>query len=122
MVFLGEFRRGDFVMPNAENIQDYARAWLAAMQSMGPGEWTSHAQVLVRGKRRPLGITSNPYSFGGVQLRAISDVGDEVLDTAYLYRSTTTPAAAVAVTPGNPASDPPKILTPRRFGFFNKIP
>lgn len=113
---------GDFVMPNAENIQDYARAWLQAMNDMGPGEWSAHADVLVHGRRQPLGIVQNPYSLGGVQLRAITDVGEEVADAAYLYRSTTTPAAGVAVTPGNPASAPPNILVPRRFGFFNKIP
>lgn len=113
---------GDFVMPNAENIQDYARAWLNAMAQMGTGEWTSHAQVLVRGRRRPLGTSQNPYSLGGVQLRAISDVGEEVQDVAYLSRNVTTPAAGVAVTPGNPASAPPNVLVPRRIAFFNKIP
>jgi hypothetical protein len=113
---------GDFVMPNAENIQDYARAWLGAMNDMGPGEWSAHAQVLVRGRRYPLNDTSNPYSLGGVQLRAITDVGSEVRDVAYLYRNVTTPAAGVAVTPGNPASAPPNILVPRRVAFFNKIP
>jgi hypothetical protein len=112
---------GDFVMPNAENIQDYARAWLAAMAAMGPGEWSAHAQVLVDGKRRPLNAASNPYSFGGVQTRAISDVGEEVQDVTYLARNIITPAPGVAVTPGNPATAPPNVLVPRRIGFYNKI-
>lgn len=112
---------GDYVMPNASNIQAYARAWMAAMQNMGPGEWSAHPDVLRRGQRRPLGTSQNPYSLGGANLRFITDVGEEVLDVQYLARSTTTPAAGVAVTPGNPASAPPNILTPRRVAFYNKI-
>lgn len=108
---------GDVVMPNAENIQAYGRAFLATMNAMGPGQWTNHPVVLVYAKRYPLVTSANPADFVGTQLRAMTDVGSEVLDAAYLYRSTT----ALGV-PVNTTTASPLIQVPFRFGFFNKIP
>lgn len=108
---------GDFIMPVSENIQAYALAYLTSMNDMGPGQWTSNAQVLVRGSRRPLVAVSNPSDFTGTLLRALSSVGDEVLDVDYLYRSVTTPTI-----PANTTVASPLVLVPFRFGFFNRIP
>lgn len=108
---------GDYVFPNAENVQAYATAWIAAMEDMGPGQWTDHPQVLIRAKRRPVVTSSNPADFTSVQLRQISDVGEEVLDVAYLYRNVTSLGV-----PANTTTASPLILVPRRFGFYNHIP
>lgn len=108
---------GDYVMPMAENIQAYGRAYLAAMNQMGPSQWTSNPSVLVHASRYPLVTSSNPSDFTSTLLRTLTDVGDEVLDGAYLYRNITTPTIPV-----DTRTVSPNILVPRRFAFYNLIP
>lgn len=101
-----------FVFPDATNMANYVEAFLAATALMGPGELTSNVSVLSRGYRHPLTSNSWPASFDSAILRKVEVSSDEVTDTAYFYRSTTTPAVPGAVT------DPPNQLIPRHVGFF----
>lgn len=108
---------GDFVCPNAENIQVYVTAMLGSMELMGPGQWSTNPGVVPTANREPLVTVSNPSDLTSTLLRAISDSGEEVLDIAYLYRSVSTPGV-----PSDTTTKSPKILVPKRLGLFNKIP
>jgi uncharacterized phage protein gp47/JayE len=112
-----EVEIGDYIFPNSENVQLYVTAWMAAMENMGPGEWTDHPQVIIRAARRPRTAASNPFNLSGVQLRSITDVGEEVLDIDYLHSNVDTPGVPTDTTVSSPL-----ILVPRRFGIFDKIP
>ncbi len=101
-----------FVFPDATNVETYVQAFLDATALMGPGEVTASAAVLSRAYRHPLTSNSWPASFDSQILRKVEVSGEEVTDTAYFYRSTTTPAVPGAVT------DPPNMLIPRHVGFY----
>ncbi len=103
---------GSYVWPQAVNQQAYVDALLGAFALMGPGELTDNVTTLARAYRHPTPQQSWVASMGATQLRAISDAGDEVLDTSYAYRSETTPDI-----PGD-VTDPPNILVPRNLGFY----
>lgn len=101
-----------FVFPDATNMDTYVAAFMAATENMGPGELTSNVSVLSRAYRHPLTTNSWPSSVDSSLLRKVEVSGDEVTDTDYFYRSTTTPAVPGAVT------DPPNQLIPRHVGFY----
>ena len=103
---------GDYVCPASESLDAYGKAWVAAMAQLGPGQWTTDANRLPRAARRPLTSQSWPSDLTATQLRAVSDVGAEVLDVSYLYRSSSTPGVPAST------SASPKILVPRRLGFY----
>lgn len=103
---------GPFIFPDAINMDTYVAEFLAAMALMGPGEKTANVSVLTRGYRHPIPTASWPYSLDSSILKKVENSGDEVTDTDYYYRSTTTPAV-----PGS-ISDPPNILIPRFVGFY----
>lgn len=105
---------GCFVWPQPLRAQAYVEAALDGFASMGPGEKTSNPFALERGFRHPPPSLSWPHSLGASQLRVIEDSGSEVLDTEYLYRSTTTPAVPGSIT------DPPNQIVPRHLGFYPK--
>jgi uncharacterized phage protein gp47/JayE len=103
---------GDFVWPQCAQQQAYITALLKAFSQMGPGEKTTSPGRLERAFRHPTPAPLWPYSLGGQQLRAIEDVGDEVLDTQWLYRSLTTPPVPV------PTADKPAIFIAGRIGLY----
>jgi len=101
-----------FIFPDATNMSTYVQAFLDATALMGPGEVTSNVSVLSRAYRHPLTSREWPASMDSQILRKIEVSGEEVTDTDYFYRTTTTPAVPGAVT------DPPNILIPRHVGFY----
>lgn len=103
---------GRHVFPTSLNQAAYIGALLSAFAKMGPGEKTSNPNVLPRAYRHPIPSLAYPSSLGATQLRAVEDAGDEVLDTAWIYRSTTTPAV-----PGT-VNDPSNILVPRNLSLL----
>lgn len=103
---------GDFVFPQCERQADYLTAILKTFAQMGPGEKTTSPGRLERAFRHPTPSPLWPYSLGGIQLRALTDAGNEVLDAQWLYRSTTTPAVPV------PTADKPAILIPGRIALM----
>lgn len=103
---------GSFVWPQALNGQAYVDAALSGFAAMGPGEKTASATILVRGYRHPVPSLAWPYALNAQQLRAVENVGAEVLAASYLYRSTTTPAVAATITSA------PNQLVPRNLGFY----
>jgi uncharacterized phage protein gp47/JayE len=108
---------GDFVFPNSENVETYAQAFLAAMGNLGPGQWSSNPGIVPTANRRPLVTRQQPSDITSSILKAVEDTGDEVQDTAFLFRSSTTPGI-----PPNTTTASPFVFVPRRFGFYDKIP
>ena len=106
---------GNFIWPQCTNQDDYVAAALEWFAKNGPGEKTANSTVLTRAFRHPTPQQSWPYSVNATMLRAISDVGDEVLDTSFLYRSTTTPSVPAAV------SSAPNICVPRYLAFYPSV-
>lgn len=114
---------GSFVWPECENAQAYADAVLAAFKLMGPGEKSSNASALVRGFRHPPSSSSWPTSVGPSMLRAVTDVGDEVLEAIFLHRAdgtTTKTGATGLLTPQVPGSvsEPPNQFIPKNIAFY----
>lgn len=114
---------GSYIWPECQNAQTYADAVLAAFAVMGPGEKSTNVGALVRGFRHPPPVTSWAYSVGASMLRAISNAGDEVLDTQFLHRTdgtTTKTGPSGILTPQVPATvaSAPNQLIPRNIAFY----
>ena len=114
---------GAYIWPECQNAQTYVDALLKSFSLMGPGEKSSNASALVRGFRHPPPSTGWPFAMGPAMLRAISDAGDEVLDTTFLHRTdgtTTKTGASGVLTPQVPAAvtDAPTQYIARQVGFY----
>ncbi len=107
---------GHFIFPNAENVEIYAQAFMAAMAGLGPGQWSTNPGIVPTANRRPLVTRQQPSDITAAIIKAITDSGDEVEDAAFLYRSLTTPGV-----PANTTTLSPFVFVPRRFGFYDKI-
>ena len=103
---------GDWVFPQASNQDAYLTAILDAFALLGPGEKTAVAAILDRGFRHPAPSIEWPSQISSWILRQVENVGTEVLDTSYLYRSATTPTVPGAVT------SPPNIFVPRKLAWY----
>jgi len=104
---------GNWVFPAAEKTQEYVDAILTAFAFMGPGE--KRTNILSREYRRPVASMEWPSRIGAKQLRALSDVGEEVQDVQYTYRSLTGAGVPANVT------DAPYCITPQNLAFY-RIP
>lgn len=113
---LAGIKNGDFVFPNAEHAENYAQAFLTAMANLGPGQWYPDLTLVPQAARQPLVARQQPSDIVSSLLRPIEDAGAEVEETAYLYRSVTTPNIPVTT------ADSPTVLVPAHLGFYDKIP
>lgn len=104
---------GDYISPDAVNIEEYAKTWLTLMDQLGPAEATNDSNRLPRSKR-------HPYISGDVRssdlkpskLSLFSQNHKEIEDYEYGFRSLTTPTIPASV------SIAPSIFVPRRFGIY----
>jgi uncharacterized phage protein gp47/JayE len=106
---------GVFVWPDCVNAEAYCDSVLASFGKMGPGE---RVPVVNQGRayRHPVPQNSWPTALNATQLRALSNVGAEVLDVSWLYRGySVVPAVAASPTAA------PNIYTPRNIGFYKII-
>lgn len=103
---------GNYIWPQSVNQQAYVTAALTAFAQMGPGEVTSSPTILQRAFRHPLPQLSWPYAMSATQLRALENVGPEVLTATYYSTSASTPGI-----PGG-APNTANILVPRNIGFY----
>lgn len=107
---------GNFISPNATNIEAYFTAALDHFALMGPGEKVSAAYLTPRGYRRPRPSQSWPMKVDATMLRAITDAGDEVQAAEFSSRtSENAPTVPASV------SDAPAIYVPRYIGFIEKL-
>lgn len=103
---------GCYISPQAVRSADYFQCIVDGFAKMGPGEKTDNSSVLSRGKRRPTSNFTYNYTIGSWLLKDMSDVGEEVLDVQFAYRSGTTPSIPSSVT------DPPNCFVPRHLGIY----
>jgi len=103
---------GDFIFPNAERMPDYVAGILDGFANLGPGEKTTNASLLPRAYRRPLTSQSWTAALQKPFLRNLTDVGEEVYDVDYLYRSSITPSTPGLIT------DAPYIFVPNQIGLY----
>lgn len=104
------------ISPDAEFIEDYFAAALAGFAALGPGEKLDPALVpgiYPRAYRKPFPSQLYPYALGQKMLALLNDQTN-VDDTAYLYRSLSTPGVPTDV------NDPPKILVPSHISFTSQ--
>jgi uncharacterized phage protein gp47/JayE len=108
---------GDYISPNAANIETYFNAILSHFASMGPGEKVATSSAaFYRAFRHPTPAQSWPYKVDSTMLRAITNSGDEVADAGFLYR---TSDLAPSV-PGSVATAP-NIYVPHYVGIYEKL-
>jgi hypothetical protein len=103
---------GDWIFPDAENIETYIDALLTSFSNLGPGQKTNSTNLLPKAYRRPLVNQSWSSSISPSILKFIENTGDEVLDVQYLYKSINSAPVAPSITSG------PFILIPLQIGFY----
>ncbi len=117
---------GSYIWPECQNAQTYVDALLAQFALMGPGEKTTNTSALLRGFRHPPPSSAWPYQLGPALLRAVTEVGDEVLSAQFMYRNdgtTSLEGSGGVLTPAVPGvvTDPPNILVPFNVALY-RIP
>jgi uncharacterized phage protein gp47/JayE len=103
---------GDYISPDAQNLDGYGVAWVNLFESLGPGENTSSSDRLPRAKRHPYASDEDPSSVTRASLGKLVQYYPEITDIAFSYSPTTTPTVPSGV------DDPPNVLVCRRFGVY----
>lgn len=105
---------GDYVSPDAENLDDYGVTLAEMFAGLGPGELTNSATVLPRALRHPLNTESWNSSLTSKHIGVISDVHEEISHV------TVSLPASLPATPALPSAvtDPPKILVLGHLGLY----
>jgi len=106
---------GDYVSPDAENLDDYGKTLAQTFATLGPGEKTSTAALLPRAYRHPLNTDSWNSAFTSKHIGQISILHDEVSHVGVSVPATlpSTPTVTTSVT------DPPNVL---RIGLLALYP
>jgi hypothetical protein len=108
----GEPQVGDFISPNAQNLEAYGANWVKLFSSLGPGEMTTDANRLPRALRHPSVNDEDPSSITAAALGRFAGKHPEITDYAFSYSPTTTPDVPATV------DDSPNILTPGKLAFY----
>lgn len=114
---------GAAIFPQAQNQAAYFAAVLNAFSTLGPGEWTASAPVLARSFRHPQPTNSWTYTLGAPFLKQLINVGPEVFDANWIYRSVgagapTVPGSITLDAFGNLTSTPPGVYVPRGLSWY----
>lgn len=108
---------GEYISPEAYNMDAYGSAMLAAFQKLGPGENTADVNRVPRALRqpRPAEAASWGMAINARVLDAIFAGFPEVSDLEWKYRETITPALPADVVSA------PYVLVPQNFGIYKKV-
>ena len=114
---------GAAIFPQAQNQAAYFAAVLNAFSTLGPGEWTASAPVLARSFRHPQPTNSWTYTLGAPFSKQLINVGPEVFDANWIYRSVgagapTVPGSITLDAFGNLTSTPPGVYVPRGLSWY----
>lgn len=104
---------GDWVSPDAANMQTYVNTALEHFSLMGPGERTNAPSLIPRALRKPEPAEAWNHELDDQMLQAINDASEEVRTSSFLHRSSTTPEVPTNI------NTPVNILIPRRLGFYS---
>ena len=111
---------GDYVFPNALNMQTYYDAVISECAGLGPGQKIDPEVIsglFPRAYRRPLVQESWSADIGPSVLKFIRQVGNEVADVQYLYRQNVGAGAGKCPIPIS-VQDGPYILVPNNLAFY----
>jgi uncharacterized phage protein gp47/JayE len=103
---------GNFIFPDAENMDDYVVTLLNMFANLGPGQKTTSPGLLPRAYRRPLVSESWASDLNLQTLSILSDTHEEINVALYLYAPVTSPSIPSSITDG------PFILIPRNLAFY----
>lgn len=108
---------GEYISPEAYNMDAYGRAFIAAMQKLGPGENTTDAARVPRALRQPRPGESAGWgmALNARVLEALASGFDEMSDIEWKYRQATSPGV-----PGSVVTAP-NVITPKNFGIYKKV-
>lgn len=106
-------RNGDWIFPDAVNMDIYVNGLLTAFASLGPGQKTNSIGVLPRAYRKPLVNISFPCDISGRFIKTFTqNVGDEVYDVNFVVTNPDTCPL------NNNYKEPPNILVPNKIAFY----
>jgi uncharacterized phage protein gp47/JayE len=104
---------GDYVSPDAENLDDYGETIAAQFGGLGPGEKTSSANLLPRSYRHPLPSEEWPSQFTSTHVGKLSIEHPEIT-----HISVMTPSLPKAPTVAAAVTDPPNILVLGKLAIY----
>lgn len=109
---------GNYIFPDAVNMQAYVNAVLSSFALLGPGEKSISSLVLTRGYRHPTASVAWPIQCSANFTKALTNVGTEVLGASILWQNAT--GSAVPANPNVPGTVAagPFIFVPRFIGFY----
>jgi hypothetical protein len=108
----GPILGGDYISPDAQNLDAYGALWVDIFEALGPGENTSSADRLPRAKRHPYVTDEDASSITRATLGKLTANYPEITDIEFSYAPTTTPTVPANV------SIAPNVLIPRRFACY----
>jgi uncharacterized phage protein gp47/JayE len=103
---------GDYISPNALNLNGYASFWIEQFRGLGPGQNTSELDRLPRALRHPYVTDEDPSDVTTILLAQLAVAYPEISAIAFGVSATTTPTVP------SDADDPPNILVPGKLGFY----
>jgi uncharacterized phage protein gp47/JayE len=105
---------GDFISPNAQNLEAYGRDWVNLFRGLGPGKLTEDSDRIPRANRHPEVANEDPSSVTATFLTSFNAKHPEITDIEF--------GSAVQTSPTTPASvdDSPNVLIPRHFAVYPK--
>jgi uncharacterized phage protein gp47/JayE len=103
---------GDFISPEAKNIQGYADKWVNICRGFGAGENTEDADRLPRAKRHPFISDEDPSSISAVVVSNISIPDYPEITSITSFVSLTEPTVPADV------DDAPGVLVLQHLGFY----
>jgi hypothetical protein len=104
---------GDYVSPDAENIDQYGKSLAESFGSLGPGEKTSNTNLLPRSYRHPINADSWDKQFTSKHIGQLSNTYPEIA-----HVSVTTPTLPANPTVASAVTDPPNILVLGDLAFY----
>jgi len=103
---------GDYISPDAHNLDDYGKLWVDTFRTLGPGEATSDGDRLPRSLRHPFVTDEDPSDVTTPVLLKIVAAYPEITGIAFGTAATTTPTIPADTTVAV------NVLVPSKFGIY----
>jgi hypothetical protein len=103
---------GDFISPNAQNLEAYGNTWVSLFSTLGTGEITSDVNLLPRSLRHPYSTDEDPHSITNASLARFATKHPEISDIEFGSAAQTSPTVPATV------DDSPNVITPGKFAIY----